>query len=149
MAAQALNEDWHTRWDGTQVRRWAERAGERLVAERDGEALDYDRGQYPAAPENPPALLVVEVDAGKVQMREPDPESGSRWREDKVAIVTSYVPGDGRERLPEALVTTHVATREDAQVLGRWARVEAHRRGITRPARCSSSRTGATGRTPW
>lgn len=131
LAAQALNEDWHTSWDGTQVRRWAERAGERLVADRDAEALDYDRGQYPASPQNPPALLVVEVDAGKVQMREPDPESGSRWREDKVAIVTSYIPGDGKERLAEALVTTHVATREDVQVLRRLARVEAHRRGIT------------------
>lgn len=131
LAARALNEDWHTRWDGTQIRRWAERAGARLVADRDAEALDYERGRYPGAPENAPALLVLEVDAGKVQLREPDPETGSRWREDKVAIVTSYVPGDGGERIPEALVTTHVATREDAQVLGRLARVEAHRRGIT------------------
>ena len=130
LAAQALNEDWHTTWDGTQVRRWAERAGQRLVEERNGEALDYDRGQYPETPPNPAALLVVEVDAGKVQMCDPDPQTGSRWRDDKVAVFTSYVPGDGAERPPAPLVTTHVATREDAHLLGRFARVEAHRRGI-------------------
>lgn len=134
LAARALNEDWHTTWDGTQVRRWAERAGLRLTAERETEALDYDRGRFPDPPPNAPVVLAVEVDAGKVQMCDPDPESGSRWRDDKVAIVTSYLPGDGADRLPTPLVTTHVATREDARVLGRLARVEAHRRGLTQAA---------------
>lgn len=131
LAARALNEDWHTTWDGTQVRRWVERAGQRLVVERDAEALDYDRGRRPDPPPNPPPLLVVEVDAGKVQMCVPDPESGSRWRDDKVAVITSYLPGAGADQPPEALVTTHVATREDARILGRLARVEGHRRGLT------------------
>jgi hypothetical protein len=130
LAARALNEDWHTSWDKTQVRRWSERVGQRLAAERDAEALDYDRGRYPEAPLNPPQLLVVEVDAGKVQMCDPDPETGSRWRDDKVAALISYSPGDGEDRPPEPLVTTHVATREDVHVFERLARVEAHRRGI-------------------
>lgn len=131
-AAQALNEDWHTEWDGTEVRRWVERAGERLVAERDAEALDYDRGHCPEPPANAPVLLVIETDAGKVQMCAADADTGSRWRDDKVGIVTSYLPGDGAERAPEALVTTHTATREGAQVHGRLLRVEAHRRGAAK-----------------
>jgi hypothetical protein len=134
LAARALNEDWHTSWDKTQVRRWSEGVGQRLVAERDAEALDYDRGRYPEAPPNPPQLLVVEADAGKVQMCDPDPQTGSRWRDDKVAALISYIPGDGDEHPPEPLVTTHVATREDVQVFERLARVEAHRRGIAQAA---------------
>lgn len=130
LAARALNEDWHISWDKTQVRRWSERVGQRLVAERDAEALDYDRGRHPEAPPNPPQLLVVEVDAGKVQMCDPDPQTGSRWRDDKVAALISYSPGDGDDRPPEPLVTTHVATREDVHVFERLVRVEAHRRGI-------------------
>jgi len=132
LAVRALNEDWHTCWDKTQVRRWAERVGQRLVAERDAEALDYDRGRYPHSPLNAPQLLAIEVDAGKVQMCDPDPQTGSRWRDDKVAVLISYVSGDGDKRPPEPLVTTHVATREDAHVLERLALVEAYRRGISK-----------------
>jgi len=63
-------------------------------------------------------------------MREPDPETGSRWREDKVATITSYVPGDGKEIEPVSLITTHVATLEKSDAFGRMARVEAERRGV-------------------
>jgi hypothetical protein len=77
---------------------------------------------------------VIEPDGGKVQMCDPDPQSGSRWREDKGAALITYVPGDGEERRPEPLVTTHVATREDVHVFERLARVEAHRRGIAQAA---------------
>lgn len=73
------------------------------------------------------------MDGGRWQGREKNPETGSRWREDKVLTVTSYVPGDGREgegaREPAPLVRTHLATSRDAGAFGTMARVEAERRG--------------------
>ena len=86
-------------------------------------------GQRIASPENPPALLVIGVDGGRVQTQEPDPQTGSRWREDKIATVTSYIPGDGAEQKPVALVTTHVATMEKCGPFGPMARTEAAHRG--------------------
>lgn len=73
------------------------------------------------------------MDGGRWQSREKDPETASRWREDKVLTVTSYVPGDGRAgagaRGPAPLVRTHLATSRDAAAFGTMARVEAERRG--------------------
>jgi hypothetical protein len=44
------------------------------------------------------ALLVIGMDGGRVQRRDkPEPE-GSRWREDKVLIISSYPPGRARTR---------------------------------------------------
>ena len=129
-AAQALNEDWPCQWDGKQLQRWAERVGLRLVSERDAAAAESESGRLPDVPANPPQLLVIEVDGGRVQMRDKEPETQSRWREDKVAVVSSYVPGDGAEQLPEALVKTHVATMEKTEAFGRLVRVEAEGRGL-------------------
>jgi hypothetical protein len=84
------------------------------------EVIPYDRA---------PKLLVVEVDGGRVQMCEVNPETESRWREDKVAVVTSYLPGDG-ENEPQPLVTTHVATMQKTDAFGKMTRVEAERRGM-------------------
>ena len=64
-----------------------------------------------------PALLVIGVDGGRVQTQARDPETGSRWREDKVATITSYIPGDGKELKARPLVTTHVATMEKCCLL--------------------------------
>lgn len=127
--ADALRRDWGCSLDGKQVQRWARALGQRRVAERDAETAASESGHPPESPANPPALLVLGPDGGRVQMREPDPERDSRWREDKVFTVTSYVPGDGKERKPEALVTTHVASMEKTELFGRLARVEAERRG--------------------
>jgi len=115
--------------DGKQVQRWANAFGTRLERDRDAEVLASESGIRPAPPANPAELLVIGPDGGRVQMRDPDPESGSRWREDKVFTVTSYVPGDGKERKPEPLVTTHVASMEKTEMFGRLARVEGERRG--------------------
>lgn len=52
-----------------------------------------------------------------------NPDTKSRWREDKMLTVSSYLPGDGRDRKPEPLVTTHVATARDE----RWGRYGATR----------------------
>jgi hypothetical protein len=131
-AAAALNEDWGTTLDGTQVQRWAEAVGTRLARERDTELREAWCGRPPAAPPNAPALLVIGLDGGRVQMREKDPETGSRWREDKVAAVTTYQAGDGADRKPKPLVTTYVGTMAKAEAFGRLARVEAQRRGMDR-----------------
>jgi len=132
LAAAALNEDWGANLDGKQVQRWAQAVGRRLVQERNRELREALCGRPPAAPANAPVLLVIGLDGGRVQMREKDAETGSRWREDKVATVTTYTPGDGLERKPEPLVTTHLGTMEKAEMFGRLARVEAQRRGMDR-----------------
>lgn len=129
--AAALTEDWGEPLDGTQVQRWSEALGWRVVEERSREIQAYERGQRPASPANPPKLLVVGMDGGRVQSREANPETKSRWREDKVATVTSYLPGDGtEEHPPEPLVTTYVATMEKAEGFGAMVHVEAERRGL-------------------
>ncbi len=128
-AADALNQDWDTSWDGRQIDRWAKQFGGRMAEERDAEVAASEAGHRPVGPENAPALLVIGPDGGRVQMKEKDSETGSRWREDKVLTVTSYVAGDGKEKEPEPLVTTHMASMSKTDELGRLARVEAERRG--------------------
>lgn len=132
MAAEALNEDWGTQLDGKQIQRWAEAVGHRMVEERAAELREAQCGRPPASPANAPALLVVGMDGGRVQMKEKDAETGSRWREDKVATVTTYLAGDGVQVKPKPLVTTHVGTMEKAEMFGRLTRVECQRRGIDR-----------------
>jgi hypothetical protein len=132
-SARSLNRDWGTGWDGKQIQRWSEALGRGMVARRDREAEAQRQGRHPDGPANDPQLLVVGLDGGRYQAREADAETGSRWREDKVITVSSYVPGDGREgegaRPPAKLVTTCVATAADAAAAGLLARVEAERRG--------------------
>jgi hypothetical protein len=130
-AARSLQIDWAVDWDGKQIQRWAEAFGDRMVRERDAEVLKYQQGVRPTqSGPNEPALLVVGVDGGRYQSREKDPETGSRWREDKVCTVTTYVPGDGKDRKPQKLLTTLVATSRDAAAFGPMVRVEAERRGL-------------------
>jgi hypothetical protein len=103
-----------------------------LVSERTAELADYQRGQRPVCPPNAVPLLVIGMDGGRWQGREKDPETGSRWREEKVLTVSSYLPGDGKEEglKPQKLVTTHLATTLGAKAFGPLARVEAERRGL-------------------
>lgn len=118
-------------WDGKQIQRWAEAFGDRLVWERDAEVRAYQQGLRPVSSgPNEPALLVIGVDGGRYQSREKNEETGSRWKEDKVCTVTTYLPGDGRERKPQKRVTTLVATSRDAEAFGPMVRVEAERRGL-------------------
>ncbi len=130
-AALALNEDWGTHLDGKQVQRWAEALGEVVRAARDAEVAAYEQGQRPVGPANLPALLVIGMDGGRVQTREKSGENGSRWREDKVAALTSYQPGDGTPaQRPRPLVTTYVATMGATEPFGKLVRLEAERRGL-------------------
>ncbi len=131
LGAAALNEDWGTRLDGKQVQRWAEVIGARVVQARAAEVRAYEQGDCPASPPNPPELLVIGMDGGRVQTREKQGENGSRWREDKVCAITSYLPGDGtKEHRPRPLVTTYVATMEKTEAFGKLVHVEAERRGL-------------------
>ncbi len=130
-AAMALNEDWGTHWDGKQIQRWSEALGRTVMLERDAEARAYEQGCRPASPLNPPELLVIGMDGGRVQTREKQGGNGSRWREDKVAAITSYLPGDGTpEHPPQPLVTTYVATMGKTEACGKLVHVEAERRGL-------------------
>ncbi len=130
-AAMGLNEDWGTHLDGKQIQRWSEALGRTLTLERDGEARAFEQGCRPASPLNPPELLVIGMDGGRVQTREKQGENGSRWREDKVTAITSYLPGDGTaEHRPEPLVTTYVATMGKTEAFGKLVHVEALRRGL-------------------
>jgi hypothetical protein len=134
-AALALNEDWGTHLDGKQIQRWSEAIGQEVVIRRDAEVCAYERGQRPASPANAPALLVIGMDGGRVQTREKQGENGSRWREDKVSAITSYLPGDGTpEHPPTPLVTTYVATMEKTEAFGKLVHVEAERRGMRQAA---------------
>lgn len=134
-AAQAINEDWGTDLDGKQIQRWSEAIGQRLTVAREAEVRAYEQGQRPASPPNAPALLVIGMDGGRVQTREKQGENGSRWREDKVCAITSYLPGGGTpDHPPRPLVTTYVATMEKTEGFGRLVHVEAERRGMRRAA---------------
>jgi hypothetical protein len=130
-AAAALNEDWGLRLDGKQVQRWAEQLGALLAATRAAEVRAFEQGQRPGGPANAPALLVIGMDGGRVQTREKPGGNGSRWREDKVAALTSYQPGDGTPaHRPRPLVTSYVATMGATEPFGKLVRVEAERRGL-------------------
>jgi hypothetical protein len=134
-AARALCIDWCMEsLDGKQVQRWGEALGASLVVERDAQVLAYQEGRRPPSPANEPQLLVIGMDGGRWQGRDKDPDTKSRWREDKVLNITTYIPGDGGEgpdaRKPKPLVSTYVATARDAHAFGQMARVEAERRGL-------------------
>lgn len=134
-AAKALERDWGLeQLEGKQVQRWGEAIGQAVQRQRDAEVLAYQRGQRPAAPANEPRLLVIGMDGGRWQGRHKDAVTQSRWREEKVLSVSSYIPGDGRDRKPQLLVTTCVATAADAVSFGKLARVEAERRGLRQAA---------------
>jgi hypothetical protein len=129
-AARALNEDWGTSYDGKQVQRWAQKLGQKVVEAQQAEVVAYEMGRRPRGPANDPELLVIGLDGGRVQGKEKDRETGSRWKEDKVLTITSYQKGDGKDPSPQPLMTTCLATMADSQGLGKLARVEAERRGV-------------------
>jgi hypothetical protein len=130
-AALKLNHDWGTTLDGKQMQRWSERMGDNAVERRDQELrLLEEKNILPPCKANEHQLLVVGLDGGRVQTRLKN-EDGTRWREDKVATVTSYISGKNtRDNEPQKLVSSHLATTELVGKFGRLARLEAERRGI-------------------
>jgi hypothetical protein len=130
--ARALNIDWGTHLDGKQIQRWGEALGRTLVEDRGRQLESFRRGRLPSCKENEHELLVIGMDGGRVQTREKSEETGSRWKEDKVLTITSCLKGDGLEQPPRKLMSTCVATMEDAHAFGKLARMEAEKRGIRR-----------------
>jgi hypothetical protein len=128
--ARALNLDWGTNYDGKQIQRWGEALGHTLVKRREKELAAWKKGDRPACKANEHQLLVIGMDGGRVQTREKSQETGSRWKEDKVLTITSCLKDDGGEKPPEKLLSTYVATMQDARAFGPLARLEAERRGI-------------------
>ncbi len=134
-AALALNEDWGTHLDGKQLQRWSEAMGRVVTSARDAEVRAFEQGHRPESVLNPPVLLVIGMDGGRVQTREKQGETGSRWREDKVCAITSYLPGAGTaDHPPTPLVTTYVATMGNTEAFGKLVRIEAERRGLRQAA---------------
>jgi len=130
VAAETINEDWGTHYDGKQMQRWSEHVGEKVVKLQEAERKGYARGKRPEGPANASELLVIGMDGGRVQGRDKDPDTQSRWKEDKVLTISSYVKGDGKDKKPQRLVTSYVATMGTSKTFGTLARVEAERRGI-------------------
>jgi hypothetical protein len=144
-AARSISIDWHLpqdgQLDGKQIERWAHRLGDALVSKRDAEVKDLERGIKPDGPLNTPQLMVLGMDGGRVQMREKDAKTQSRWRENKVLSISSYLPGEkgwsrkskgseSKSKPPRKLVTTYVATMGNAQAFGPMVAAEAYRRGL-------------------
>jgi hypothetical protein len=129
-AARALAEDWGVAVHGKQVQRWAEALGQRVVDQRRRQLQAMRQGQPPTPAANEDQLLVIEVDGGRVQGRERNEQTGSRWREDKICSISSYLPGDGKEKKPHPLVTTYQATMAPVHGFEPLVRLEAEQRGL-------------------
>jgi hypothetical protein len=133
-AALNINADWGTGYDGKQMQRWSEHEGAKVVAAGELERRAQSQGKSPQGPGNPPELLVVGLDGGRVQERQKDQATQSRWHEDKVLTLSSYqrqaAEEPGGDPAPVRLVTTYVATMQNSDRFGELARVEAERRGI-------------------
>ena len=133
-AARALNEDWGTSLDGKQVQRWAEKLGQTLVEQQARQVQACERGERPQGPNNDPPLLVIGMDGGRVQGKEKNEQTGSRWREDKVLTLSSCLKSTDPDKPPTPLVSSYIATMQEAQAFGAMARTEAERRGIRQAA---------------
>jgi hypothetical protein len=129
-AAQAVNEDWGTRYDGKQLQRWSEHVGEEVVAEREAERRAHGRGKCPEVTGGEGNLLVIGMDGGRMQSRVPNRETGTRWMEDKVATLSRYHKGDSAEEDPKRLSTTYVGTLSKSRKFGAMVHVEAERCGL-------------------
>ena len=143
-----------------QVWEQSERVGADLVRRRNHEVMEMLKGNPPTAPANPPDLLVVSVDGGRLQDRAR--AAGSRWCEYKAGVVYRVTrTEDAREgtrpdpepechwrfkttlgerqtcdsektyRDPEPETKTYVATTEKIDRFPRQVELEAKRRGLT------------------
>jgi hypothetical protein len=138
VAARSVNADWATSYDGKQIQRWGEHYGSKIAAAQERERRAFAKGKHPAGPENGAEVLAVGMDGGRVQEREKDERTQSRWHEDKVLTVSSYIKGPPKEAggdpEPVRQVTSYVGTMRDSVKFGPLARVEAERRGIRQAA---------------
>lgn len=106
-AAEAVADLAEVTISGRQLDRIARELGERLRAERDEQVERFQAGTLEPRVETRPALAVVEVDGGRLQVRGEGEGPGAHeaaWREDKIAILATMSPvaseGDPQPELP-------------------------------------------------
>ena len=91
-AAEALAELAEVTISGRQLGRIARETGEQLRAERDEQVNRFQAGTLQPRVATRPALAVVEVDGGRLQIRGEGQGPGAHqaaWREDKIAILAT------------------------------------------------------------
>ena len=94
-AAEAIAEMADVPISGRQLGRIAREVGEQLRAERDEHVDRFRAGTLGPRIETRPALAVVEVDGGRLQVRGEREGPGAyqaAWCEDKIAILATMVP---------------------------------------------------------
>jgi hypothetical protein len=94
-AAEAIAEMADVPISGRQLGRIAREVGEQLRAERDEQVDRFRAGTPEPRIETRPALAVVEVDGGRLQVRGEGEGPGAHraaWCEDKIAILATMVP---------------------------------------------------------
>ena len=115
------------------VRSIAEAEGHILADRCREETTAYREGRLNAMCAQPPELLVVAADGGRVQTRAE--KAAERWREDKIGIVYDAQARPQEQAEPDeyegarALTKTYAATMENWETLGWMLRLEAERRG--------------------
>jgi hypothetical protein len=91
-AAEALQDLADLRISSRHVTRIAEEVGRSLEIHRDQQVQQVEARQLPATVETRPALAVVEVDGGRLQIRGEGDGPGAHqasWREDKLALLAT------------------------------------------------------------
>jgi hypothetical protein len=91
-AAEAIAELAEVNISSRQLDRIAREGGEQLRAERDEQVDRFQAGTLEPRVETRPALAVVEVDGGRLQIRGEGQGPGAHnaaWREDKIAILAT------------------------------------------------------------
>jgi len=82
------------------VQRITERLGQERAAWRDQEVAAFQSGTLQPTHPEPPAVVAVHLDAGKLQLRLPDSKPGVHqpgWNDMKVACLQTYTPKVGDE----------------------------------------------------
>ena len=91
-AAEAVADLAEVTISGRQIGRIAEEVGQQLQADRDDHVSRFEAGALEPRVTTRPALAVVEVDGGRLQIRGKGEGPGAHeasWREDKIAILAT------------------------------------------------------------
>ena len=91
-AAAALEELAEVTISGRQAGRIAHEVGQQLQADRDQQVAEFQAGKLKTQVETRPALAVVGVDGGRLQIRSEGDGPGahdSSWREDKISMLAT------------------------------------------------------------
>src|SRR6516162_6928651 len=94
-AAEAVADLAEVTISGRQLDRIARELGEQLRDQRDEQVARFQAGTLEPRVETRPALAVVEVDGGRLQVRGQGEGPGAHdaaWREDKIAILATMAP---------------------------------------------------------